>query len=343
MKGTLTIRGGYRRYEEVSFLRAFSITTIVLMHLIQGYIPNASTIIFQGAYLGGTGAHVFFFCSGFGLYLSYLHRQTNYIEFIRRRFWKIYVPYIIVIIVLFFMPFIEVEGNRFKVLLSHVFLYKMFVPKYYNSFGVFWFVSTIFQFYFVFIPLCKLKNKVGTKPFLFICFGISICWWVVTVITGMTAIMPINYFFLQYLWEFALGMVIAEYLFQGNQIKISNFVLLIIAVGGLMLEAIFAFSDFTFGKIFNDIPALLGYGALALLLYQIPVIKKTLLPIDSFSYEWYLLHRAVFEGITLVLSYHFAINKYVVAVICLAASILLAYLYHVLIVSTENRIKRTAK
>lgn len=273
MKRSLEISGGYRRYNEITFLRAFSITTIVLMHLIQSHIPGINTFINKGASLGGTGVHVFFFCSGFGLYLSYLRKRTNYIEFIKRRVVKIYIPYFFVILTLFYMPFIEVEGNRLGALFSHIFLYKMFVPQYYSSFGVFWFVSTIFQFYFAFIPLCVLKEKVGTKRFLLVCSGISICWWIITGVTGLNTIRPIGSFFLQYLWEFAFGMIIAETLFQGNSIRISNVLLLIIAIVGVTVEAILAFSSFSYGKIFNDVPALFGYGAIALLLYQIPVIR----------------------------------------------------------------------
>ena len=38
----------------------------------------------------------------------------------------------------------------------------MFIPKYEESFGIqFWFISTIIQFYLLFIPMCKLKEKIG--------------------------------------------------------------------------------------------------------------------------------------------------------------------------------------
>lgn len=352
MRRSLEIKGGYRKFNEVSFLRAFSITTIVLMHLIQSHILGLNSFrielfYYSGVFIRRDQSSCFFFCccSRFGLYLSYLNKKTNYIEFIRRRFWKVYVPYILIIVVLFFLPFIEVEGNRLGALLSHVFLYKMFVLQYYSSFGVFWFVSTIFQFYFAFIPLCKLKEKVGTKPFLLICFGTSVCWWILTGISGLVNIIDQQeVFFLQYLWEFALGMVVAEYLFKGNHIVINNFVLLIVivAISGVILEAFLAYSDFSFGKIFNDIPALFGYGSIALLLYQVSVIKKTLLPIDCFSYEWYLLHGALFVGVsTLASSISFTINRFVVAGICFVLSIILSYLYHMLITLVESSIKQS--
>ena len=93
----LNIQGGYRKYKEISFLRGFAITTVVLMHVIQvywheGQIPDW---LRAASSLGGTGGHVFIFCSGLGLYLSYLHRPMKFGEFMKKRFLKIYVPYLI--------------------------------------------------------------------------------------------------------------------------------------------------------------------------------------------------------------------------------------------------------
>lgn len=160
--------GGYHRYDIVTFLRGFSIMTIVLMHLMQvhmGYLPQW---VLRAASLGGTGVHVFFLCSGFGLYLSYRHKELGYFEFLKKRFLKVYIPYILVVILCFFIPVIKVGGNRLVALLSHVSLLKMFMPQYDESFGPYWFISTLFQFYFLFVPLCYAKKKLGTNLF-FVC------------------------------------------------------------------------------------------------------------------------------------------------------------------------------
>ena len=61
MNNYLEIRRGQARYEAVSFLRGFSILTIVLMHLIQIYIKSCPGIISKAAALGGTE----FMCSSF--------------------------------------------------------------------------------------------------------------------------------------------------------------------------------------------------------------------------------------------------------------------------------------
>jgi len=337
MSSTLILEGGYKRYNFISFLRAFSITTIVLMHLIQSHIPNVPTWLYKGASLGGTGVHAFFFCSGFGLFLSYKNKRTTFFQFVSKRFWKIYIPYIIVILILYFIPYIEVDGNRLSALLSHVFLYKMFVPEYYSSFGVFWFISTIIQFYLVFIPLCKIKEKIGNKAFCIVSVLISVIWWIVTGFSGLAEERVIGSFFFQYLWEFALGMLMADYLLRGKKIKINNWVLLVVAVLGIAIEGVLASSNTVLGRVFNDIPALFGYGALALLLYQISFIYKVLYRLESISYEWYLVHGLVFVSLSeLSTALDLGLNKYVVAIVLFVVSIVTAYGYHSLIRFVRN-------
>ena len=48
---------------------------------------------------GGTGVHTFIFVSGFGLYLSHLRHPLPFGAFLKKRFSKIYVPYIIIVTV----------------------------------------------------------------------------------------------------------------------------------------------------------------------------------------------------------------------------------------------------
>lgn len=71
------------RVGAIDYLKGFSIFTIVLMHLlnIMSAIPSKIQTL---ASIGGAGVHVFFLCSGIGLYLSYLKKKTNYYEFLKR-------------------------------------------------------------------------------------------------------------------------------------------------------------------------------------------------------------------------------------------------------------------
>ena len=340
MNRTFTIHGGNRKYEEISFLKGFSIITIVLMHLIQSNLfSDLPSWLFKASALGGSGVHIFFLCSGFGLWLSYSRKKTTYIEFLRKRFLKIYVPYIVIVFVAFILPNMVVFcGNRTGALLSHVFLYKMFIPQYEESFGFFWFLSTIFQLYFVFVPLCRLKERIGNYLFFLISVLISVVWWIVSVASGIEGERIWGSFFLQYLWEFSAGMVLADYL-KKKDISIPILYMVIGSVVGIALEGFMASNEIL--KSFNDIPACIGYGLLALLLYRLKPIKRMGCVVSDFSYEWYLVHGLVFS----IIFYYFHPSNIFwqlgVGLFAFLASAVLGFLYHKVIVFFKSRKGKT--
>ena len=248
--------------------------------------------------IGGTGVHVFFLCSGIGLYLSYLNKRVGYTAFLRRRFNKIYIPYIIVVLISFLIPWMYSGKDRIIALLSHIFLFKMFVPRYEASFGLqLWFISTIIQFYLIFIPMCHIKEKIkSNKVFFSVFLGISVTWWIICYIFGLENNRVWSSFCFQYIWEFALGIVVAEQLHKGKVFSINKIYLSIIAVVGIgLMGGMAILSDKL--KLFNDIPALFGYMALALLLINIGFIRSICRFISQFSYEFYLVHIVVIESI----------------------------------------------
>ena len=292
---TLTIQGGYRKYNEISFLRGVAITTIVLMHLIQVYWNRGDIPMWLrfGSSLGGTGGHVFIFCSGFGLYLSYLHRPISFGQFIRKRFLKIYIPYLIFVLIHFMLPHWGVpESVRVKQLLSQIFLYKMFYEKYICAFGLqLWFISTILELYLLFIPLCRLREKTSARTFIGIGLAVSAVWWTAMYLTGLDVKRIWGSFCLQYLWEFVLGMAAAELLYRRDHVHIPILTLLLTAVFGLGLQAVMTMQGGIIAA-FNDIPALLGYSAAVLLLYRFGryVLRPVFLWVDTISYEWFPVH-----------------------------------------------------
>ena len=293
----MLIEGGYRKYDEVSFLRGFAITTVIFMHLIQVFVArgNIPAWLRLTASLGGTGGHVFVFCSGFGLYLSQLHHPLGFGEFMKRRFIKIYIPYIIVVLLTYLLPHGGDEAERLRRLLSHLFLYKMFFEEYEISFGLhFWFISTILQLYLVFLPLCRFREKTSLRALVLLGLILSAVWWFLMEWTGRGVYRIWGSFFLQYLWEFTLGMAVAEVMLNRENVTLSPWLLLLTAVAGLGLQAVMSMRG-SMAAAFNDPPALFGYGSAALLLYQYGrrLIRTLFLKLETISYEWYLVHIEV--------------------------------------------------
>lgn len=320
----ISVVGGYGHYEIIDYLKGFSIFTIVVMHLIQAFMTAIPSYISKLATIGGTGVHVFIFCSGFGLYLSNVKHPKTYLDFIKCRFHKLYIPYILIVLISFCIPWMYTESDRIVALLSHILLFKMFVPKYEQSFGgQLWFMSTIIQMYLVFIPLYHLKKSLKSgKTFILLTGLISILYWILLAVTGKAEIRVWGSFFLQYLWEFCLGMTIAEYLTEKEEIHIPVIALIAVAFIGIGLSALAVFKGGIF-TVFNDVPALFGYGALALLIYYIKIFNRIVLFISKFSYEWYLVHILVFKTV-FTFSVDSLIVQSILGCIALALSVLFA-------------------
>lgn len=276
------------------------------------------------------GVHVFFICSGIGLYISYLKKKVNYISFIKKRFYKIYIPYIIVIIISFFLPWIRVEKSRPVALLSHIFLFKMFIPQYESSFGMqFWFISTIIQLYFLFIPMCIFKEKLNNNKFFFSIFmSLSISWWIICYFLHVADNRVWNSFFLQYIWEFALGFIIAEKFYQGHIFKISKNYLFFIAILGIGLQATLAIISDSL-KLFNDIPAVLGYSSLALWFMEFNIIKYFFQKISTFSYELFLVHILVIDTLFQFIKPETLVTQILTSILALFLSMFVGFEYNI--------------
>lgn len=277
----------------IDFLKGFSIFTIVLMHLLQGYqIPN---ILYKILSFGGAGVHVFILCSGFGLYLSYLYKPLKYADFLKRRFAKVYLPYIIVIVISALIPFYNTSEDKWFQMLSHVFLFKMFDESLESSYGSqMWFVSTIIQFYILW-PL--ILNLFRSKYSMIVSLIISLSWATLVGTTGHSELRIWNSFFLQYLWEFILGMHLARLYYKSpEKVGIPSFKILVpVCVVAMSLTLVLALKGGAL-KLYNDIPSLIGYLCLSIIVYKLSIkwINKYFCYTSKISYEWYLIHILIF-------------------------------------------------
>ena len=313
-----------KKLDVVNFLRGFSITTIVIMHLVQNYkLPD---LLMKATFFGGAGVHVFILCSGFGLYLSYLNKPLGYIDFLRHRFSKIYWPMAVVCLITSLWMIYQGEEILMP-LLSNLFLFKMFVPKLETSMGgQMWFISTIIQFYITFPLIIKLMRNNGVYKALII----SCLWASFVGLMGYGDERVWNSFFLQYLWEFCLGMKLAEiYIRHPQKVSVPDWKYLIpVCILGISLTGLMGLMGFPW-KLYNDIPSLLGYTSLALILYKanIKYINILFNFINKFSYEWYLVHMLVFSFVRHSLRFIGNTSVWIEGFICILSSCIIAWGY----------------
>ncbi len=321
-----------KKIELIDFLKGFSIFSIVLLHYLQALnlpYPLNKLICF-----GGAGVHLFVLLSGLGLYLSYLNKPEAYILFIKKRFSKVYVPYIIVVfitvVISLVLPIYPISTYS---ICGHIFLYKMFDENIIGSYGYpLWFISMIFQFYIFFYTIIFLKKHTKNLSFLIICLGISICWALLLIVLGKGFIRVWNGFFLQYLWEFALGMVIASLIHEkyNLEFKIRSDYILLIAVICCTIYGCLAILPGGIGKLFNDAPALIGFSLLGIWLYllKINLVNKFLLFTGKISYFLYLLHLLLLSVFSIVFSYF---PNFIIIIFALIGSYLASVYYQAIL------------
>ncbi|MBL4649389.1 MAG: acyltransferase [Aureispira sp.] len=294
-----------KRFEIVDFLKGYSIFATMTFHYCRHlHLSNPLEGVVS---FGGTGIHLFIVLSGFGLYYSYIKKPLPYLLFLRKRVSKVYAPYIFVVLLSALLSmFIPIYNNTLYALGGHIFLYKMFDESIIGSYGYpLWFISMILQFYFTFylIVWFKSKFKTKTKTFLLTSFLISISWATIVLLMNKEGERIWNSFFLQYFWEFALGMVIAEKVFKNERLlEKSTNQLLLLTVG--LINCIFcgflAMKAGDVGKLFNDFFALTGSAFLATFLYNLKIkpLNQLFLFVGKISTAVYLLHILVILTIT---------------------------------------------
>lgn len=292
------------RIEYIDFAKGWAIFSIVCYHALQRV--ELSALWQKAIVFGGTGVHLFFLLSGFGLAMS--KSSDSALLFYKRRLVKVWLPYVLVLTIsLLAAVFFNFFPDRFDAWLAGVGLYQMFSERYIESFGGhFWFVSAIVQFYFAFPFLLWLKRNLNNDWLFFgLSLAVSVVWWLTVYFLGKGDSRVWNSCFLQFLWEFALGMALADGTRRtGHGARqfwnCAWWVYLPIALifSGVMILMILEMGDA--GKIFNDIPALIGYTAFSIFFFQIgdkflPPLKRFFLWVGGFSYSLYLVHILVLE------------------------------------------------
>lgn len=316
-----------KKLEVINYLRGFAIFTIVLMHCVQGYLDGA---LHKAASLGGAGVHVFILCSGFGLYLSYLNKPLGYRDFLKRRFGKVYFPYVIVIGLYAIWGLMSSGIVNWEAVASHVFLYKMFDNELDVSICYpFWFISTIIQFY-IFFPL--IVRLIRIRGGYLLALLTSLVWATVVGWLGYEDYRPWGSFFLQYLWEFALGMWLAEKVkmegwTEGRMMsKLKIWHILVGMITGMGLSALMAWNG-GYLKLYNDIPSLVGYASMLLLVYKLGIkwVNRFFRCTSKIGYEWYLVH-----SLTFIVVHHFVngmMPMWMVLAVCLLTSYAVALFF----------------
>jgi len=313
----------------IDFAKGFAILTIVLMHYGQQTGVNGwSTNLVK---LGGTGIHVFFLLSGFGLMLS---RYQGWVHFFKRRMSKILLPYYFFLTLMYILHGLVPNAPTISsyAYLGNLFFVQLFDESIVYAFGIqFWFISTILQGYLLFPLLRSFIQRSRLFTFMITCTLVSITYALLLYFTGAFESKLWSRLFLQYLWEFALGMTLAK-LYQTHHYqfwKISFGQAFWGTILGFGVMALLTFKLKAAGIVFNDYPALLGYLCLTIMLFKLAQnLKQNILDgmlwVGKYSYPLYLVHIA---ALSLALQVHLSYNSLKINALTLLFYLSIAFVF----------------
>jgi peptidoglycan/LPS O-acetylase OafA/YrhL len=251
---------------------------------------------------GWSGVSLFFVISGFCIHHSFLkHEETGGGTFLKKffwkRFWRIYPPYFVALIVFYFLmlrhPETKVTASDFWL---HVFLLHNFSGTTFlgNINGSFWSLAVEAQFYLLFPLVLLLRRKVGMKKMFWSFAAISLGSRIITLFLQDWSQPPklcLCDFTLTLFVDWLLGAWLAEKWLTGQR-------MLGATPGMVLLLGIMAVT-FTWNKItavFLGFTAFSVFYAALMELYLFSkkpfgLWEKCLVPVGLCSYSIYLWHQ----------------------------------------------------
>ena len=165
--------------------------------------------------LGYQGVHIFFILSGFGLaYSRILKPHESWITFMRKKFFRLYPTYWILLAVSLIIPRLRADlfygyfgwGSFWR---SWILLDKAIPFS--------WFMFPLIQFYLSFFLIFKFLQKTSIKQFILTSFVIKFTYTFLVLTLGFNLFFPIigdlsypGYLAISRLFEFCLGMAMAK-------------------------------------------------------------------------------------------------------------------------------------
>ena len=168
------------------------------------------------SYFGHYGVQLFIFLSAYGLTKRYSSERIRYVDFLKTRFSKIYLSFVICVVVYICLGFLK-SGllTDEKVLFWDSLLWKLllvsnFIPgEAMQPVGPWWFLPFILQFYLVFPLMLLAYKRMGVLFLLLLSLSALILVWVVN--PGLIRIgLNLNYMVVGQLPIFCLGIYFAD-------------------------------------------------------------------------------------------------------------------------------------
>lgn len=249
---------------------------------------------------GWIGVELFLVISGFLIHLIYLKNGSRFESrsFFSKRFWRIYPPYLIVMMV-FFLGSLDTSAYGIKSLLSHVFMVHNFSDTTIFSINPsFWSIALECQLYLLYPVYLYMINRMGDdKSFLLVTL-------LHVVLSAAAIIYNINDFFyigfvLRFWFVWCFGALLANHFYQGKRVFSRPLIWFLFAY-----PLVFILKLYIYTRYLTLIPATIACVAFVEMVLYSTIMDKNLLfrrifTVLSFiglvSYSIYLIHQPILD------------------------------------------------
>lgn len=245
---------------------------------------------------GWIGVELFLLISGFLIHFIYLQTKNefNWSEFYSKRFWRIYPPYILVLL-FFFISGNDFSNSGLNNFFSHVFLFhNLSEYTFYSINPSFWSIALEVQLYLIYPIYLFIVKYFGSKKTIILLVSITIFYCIFEYLNNITTL-ALTYFVIKYWFTWAIGAFLAERYFNNKKLFKKPFIWFL-----AFYTIFFIFKMHHFTNSFIIIPATLScltlmevilYGDFIDNLEFTNRIFKLFSRIGLISYSIYLIHQ----------------------------------------------------
>ena len=233
------------RISKIDFLRGLAIFLVFAFHSQSCLFPNYEYGIFYSKYnffcvsdhkkfllnffptaYGWSGVELFFIISGYLIHSKYLSLQNkfNLKIYFSKRFWRIYPPYLLILLFLCFsrngaLYYVSTDDGLTS-LFSHIFLiHNLFDNTFYSINPSFWSLAVEAQIYLIYPVFLILRQKFGIKRAFHITIILSLIIHTARNVINNPGVFTINYFSaFNYWFVWCVGAYMAEKHFEHHVI-----------------------------------------------------------------------------------------------------------------------------
>jgi len=273
-------------------LKGLAILGVIFCHI--GYFLSINhNFLFPLSIISGISVDLFLFLSGFGLTMSSLKKEISISKFYKKNLIKLYIPFLISIIILFLLNFffVHIDYSLSYIIKSLTGVFTT-ADIFRDINSPLWYFTFI-VFYYLIFPLVFSKKK----PW----FSAIIIFIITFLITGLklNIINGVSFLYNVHIMAFPIGIIFANIfsntkiteMIKNNISKISKFLHILLSIGLLTIFLLLAYFLGVSREIFVE-QTISILAMLSLIVFFI--IKKFNINIfyilGLYSYEIYLIH-----------------------------------------------------